>query len=90
MSVSRILEREEGDHRAGAWRGKGGLHSEGRQVPRKRGRASKESLPRRKKKKAWADEWTQKLSGKICSLGFTPSLAKPEMGNEVGRRRARS
>ena len=51
MSESRILEREEGDHRAGAWRGKGGFHSEGRQVPRKRERASKESLPRRKKRK---------------------------------------
>ena len=24
------------------------------------------------------------------SLGFTPSLAKPEIGKEVGRRRARS
>ena len=30
MSESRILEREEGDHRAGAWRRKGGLHSEGK------------------------------------------------------------
>ena len=26
----------------------------------------------------------------LQSLGFTPSLAKPEIGNEVGRRRARS
>ena len=24
------------------------------------------------------------------NLGFTPSLAKPEMGKEIGRRRARS
>ena len=28
----------------GAWGGKGGLHIEGRQVPRERGRASKENL----------------------------------------------
>ena len=28
--------------RAGAWKGKGGLHNEGWQVPRRRGRASKE------------------------------------------------
>ena len=26
----------------------------------------------------------------LQSLGFTPSLAKPEMGKGVGRRRARS
>ena len=26
----------------------------------------------------------------LQSLGFTPSLAKPEIGNEAGRRRARS
>ena len=37
--------------RAGAWRGKGKLHSEERQVPRKRGRASKKNLPRRSRKK---------------------------------------
>ena len=30
------------------------------------------------------------LQDDLQSLGFTPSLAKPEMGKEVGRRRARS
>ena len=30
------------------------------------------------------------LKEDLQSLGFTPSLAKPEMGKEVGRRRARS
>ena len=28
------------------------------------------------------------LQDDLQSLGFTPSLAKPEMGKEVGRRRA--
>ena len=37
--------------RARAWRGKGGLHCEGRQIPRGKGRASKKSLPRRSRKK---------------------------------------
>ena len=32
--------------RARAWRGKGGLHREGRQIPRRKERASKKSLPR--------------------------------------------
>ena len=30
----------------------------------------------------------QKLSREICTLDFTPSLAKPEIGKEVGRQRA--
>ena len=30
------------------------------------------------------------LQDDLQSLGFTPSLAKPEIGKEVGRRRARS
>ena len=33
---------------------------------------------------AWVD------AKALQSLGFTPSLAKPEMGKEVGRRRASS
>ena len=30
------------------------------------------------------------LQDNLQSLGFTPSLAKPEIGKEVGRQRARS
>ena len=37
--------------RAGAWRGKGGLCSEGRQIPRRKERASKKSLLRRSRRK---------------------------------------
>ena len=43
VSESLTLTREKGI-KAGVWRGKDGIHSEGRQVPRRRGRASKESL----------------------------------------------
>ena len=37
--------------KAGAWRGKGGLHSERRQAPRRKGSASKKSLPRRSERR---------------------------------------
>ena len=36
----------------------------------------------------WVD--AKDLQDDLQSIGFTPSLAKPEIGNEVGRRRARS
>ena len=44
MSDSRTLARKR-EIRARVWEGKGGLHSEGRGVPMRGGRASKESLP---------------------------------------------
>ena len=50
VDESRTLARERGI-RARAWRGKGGLHSKGRETPRRKGRASKKSLPRRCRKK---------------------------------------
>ena len=50
VGESRTFARERGI-RTGAWRGKGGLHSEGRQVPRKRLRASKNSLSRGSRRK---------------------------------------
>ena len=42
--------RERGRIRAGAWRGKGGLHRERRQIPRRKGRACKNRLPRSRRK----------------------------------------
>ena len=36
----------------------------------------------------WVD--AKAFQNDLQSLGFTPSLAKPEMGKEVGKRRARS
>ena len=50
VGKSHTLARERGI-RVRAWRGKGGLHSEGKQIPRKKGRASKKSLPRRSRRK---------------------------------------
>ena len=43
--------REREGIRARAWRGKGGLHDERGQIPRRKGRASKNSLPRRSRRK---------------------------------------
>ena len=50
MSQSRTFSREK-EIRAGAWRGKDGLHGEGRQIPGRRGRATKESLSRTSRRK---------------------------------------
>ena len=53
----------------------------------------------RQAKRASLRELGESMSGRVDvkapkqdleSLGFTPSLAKPEMGKEVGRRRANS
>ena len=63
---SRVPDREEGESQGGrephlgerergirarAWRGKGGLHREGRQIRRRKERASNKSLPRRSRRK---------------------------------------
>ena len=45
VGESRTLARVRGI-RTRAWRGKGGLDREGRQIPRRKGRASNKSLPR--------------------------------------------
>ena len=50
VGESHILARERGI-RARAWSGKGGLHSEGRQIPRRKGRASKKSFLKRSSRK---------------------------------------
>ena len=68
----------------------GGLHSEGRQIPGRRGRASKESIPRGSRRKHERMSDAKALQDDLHSLGFTPSLATPEIGKEVGRRRART
>ena len=78
------LGKKEGGIRARAWSGKGGLHSEGRRIPRRKGRASKKSLPRTSRRRHERVSG-QALQDALQSLGFTPSLAKPEIGKEVGR-----
>ena len=50
VSESHTLMRER-KIRARAWRGKGGIHSEGRQISMTRQMASKKSLPRRSRRK---------------------------------------
>ena len=50
MGESRTLARER-RIRARSWRAKGGLHSGQREIPGRKGRASKESLPRKSRRK---------------------------------------
>ena len=54
---------ERGGIRARAWSGKGGLHHEGRQIPRRTGRASNKSLPRTSRRKH------EQVSGRKSSPG---------------------
>ena len=69
----------------GARRGKSGFHSEGRQVSRRRGRASKQNLLRRKRVSR-----SKSSLGRSADSWFHPSLATPETEKKVGRRRALS
>ena len=84
VSESRTLARVR-EIRAGVCRGKGGLHSEGKQIPRRKGRASKKSLPRRCRRRYKRVSGRKALQDDLQSLCFTPSLAKSEIGNEVWR-----
>ena len=66
MGESRTLTRVR-EIRARAWKGKGGIPVERRQIPRRKGRASNKSFPRRSRRK---HEWTQKrVSGCKSSPG---------------------
>ena len=89
VGESHTLGRKRGI-RAGAWRGMSGLHSERREILTTRRRASKKSLPRRSTRKHERVSGRKSLQEDLQSLGFTPSLAEPEMAKEVGRRRSRS
>ena len=89
MSESRTLARKR-EIRARVWRGEDGLHGKIRGVPRRRGRASQESLPRGRRVKREPVSGRKGFPGRLQNLGFTPTLAKFEIGKEVGRRRARS
>ena len=83
MGESRTLARVRGI-RARAWRGKGGLDRERRQIPRRTGRASNKSLPRTSRRKHERVSGAKALQDDLQSLGFTPSLAKPEMERRLG------
>ena len=62
MSETHTLASER-EIRVGAWRGNGGLHNEGKQIPRRKGRASKESPSRRDRRRH------EQVSGRKSSLG---------------------
>ena len=62
MGESRTLARERGI-RARAWSGEDGLHCERRKIPRRKGRASKKSLPRTSRRKH------KRVSGRKSSPG---------------------
>ena len=62
MGENRTLARVRGI-RARAWSEKGGLHREGRQIPRRKERASKKSLPRTSRRKH------ERVSGRKSSPG---------------------
>ena len=62
VGESRTLASERGI-RARAWSGKGGLHRERRQIPRRTGRANKNSLPRTSRRKH------DRVSGRKSSPG---------------------
>ena len=62
MGESRTFARVRGI-RARAWSGKGGLHGERGKIPRRKGRASKKSLPRISKRNH------ERVSGRKSSPG---------------------
>ena len=69
MGESRTLARVRGI-RAGAWSGKGGLHREGRQIPRRTGRACKKSLPRTSRRKHERVSRRKSSSGRSAESWF--------------------
>ena len=60
----------------------------GKQVLRRWGKASKESFFRRSRRKHERRVDVKALQDDLQSLNFISGLAKPEMGKEVGIRRA--
>ena len=73
MGESRTLARVRGI-RARAWGAKGGLDSEGRQIPRRTGRASKKSLPRtsRRKHERVSGVVVRASASQLVDLGLIP------------------
>ena len=77
--LEREHEEERGDSTVNEGRFQGGQGAQARRASLRRDRRRYERVSDAKA-----------LQDDLQSLGFTPSLAKPEIGNEVGRRRARS
>ena len=81
VSESRILARKSGIG-AGARRKKDGLHSKRRQIPRRKGRASKESLHRRRRRKHERVSGRKSSPGQSAESWFYSKSGQLEMGNE--------
>ena len=80
MGESHTLARVRGI-KARAWRGKGGLHSEGRQIPRRTGRASKKSLPRTSRRKH------ERVTGRKSSPGRSAESWFHSKSGQTGNRK---
>ena len=63
VQIMTMRGRESRWARAGAWRGKGGLHSEGGQILKRKGRTRKKNLPRTSRRKH------ERVSGRKSSPG---------------------
>ena len=72
-----------------AWSGKGGFHSESRQIPRGKGGKARRASLREVEGSMRGLVDAKALQDDQHSLAFTPNLAKPQIGKEFGRRRAR-
>ena len=75
--------------RAEAYGGKNGIYREGRQVPSRRGKACKENLSRRIRRKQEQVSGCKRFSKESAEFWFYSKSSKPELGMEVGIRRAR-
>ena len=89
VGESRTLARERG-LRAEAWRGKGGLQGERRQIPRRKGRARKKSLPRTSRRKHERVSGRKSSPGQPAQSWFYLTSGQTEIEREVGRQRTRS
>ena len=89
MSKNRTLERKR-RIRGEAWRASTQLHTDGRQVPRKRRKASKENFLKGSRRK---NERVSRCKGSAGGSGepwFHSKSGQILIGKEVGRQRARS
>ena len=76
--------------KARGWRRKSELYNEGKWVLENGGKASAESFPGEEGESMSERMNAVTLQENLKSLGFTLSLAKPKMEQEVGRQRTRS
>ena len=88
VGESRTLARER-RIRAGACRGHGVLHGEGRQVPKRKGKTSKENLPWGSRRMHEQVSGRKKSPGRSAESWFHFKFGQTEMKKEIWRRKAR-